>query len=220
MFLNLRTPTRLRAGLCLGIALFAAVCQAGASSFCGGLSPEERASSGIAGLTPAQSASLDTLVGRDVSLAREGGVTAFSTTFTARLTAQERTDCGIGSLDPIQRAKLDSLAARAIALGPPPEDAFTYAPKPTPAPQKSTAGGVLSAIGHMDVHGDLSFTVGGGSHGSSLYGTSMDAFATDPSGTFTIGVGFDDYRGKGLFLPIAPIDPADPFYFGIPWLDR
>jgi hypothetical protein len=49
-----------------------------------------------------------------------------------------------------------------------------------------------------EIHGDVSFTVGAGSHGSSFYGTSVDLSVTDPTGHFTVAVGFDDYRGKGL----------------------
>ena len=63
----------------------------------------------------------------------------------------------------------------------------------------------------MEVHGDLSFTVGAGSHGSNFYGTSMDLTATDPSGRFTIGVGVSDYHGKGLLALCAPDAPYAPF---------
>jgi hypothetical protein len=61
------------------------------------------------------------------------------------------------------------------------------------------------------VHGDLSLTVGAGSHGSSFYGTSLDLFASDPSGKFTIGVGVSDYRGRGLIGPYCPVFLEPPF---------
>ena len=102
---------------------------------------------------------------------------------------------------------LDMLAARAIAMGPPPMQAFEYAPPApaaVPAPPPET---LVSAPLGTQVHGDLSFTIGGGSHGSSFYGTSMDLFVTDPSGRFTVGIGVSEYRGKGFFAPYYPYGP-------------
>jgi hypothetical protein len=90
------------------------------------------------------------------------------------------------------------------AMGPPPSQAFTYARPAAPPPPASLVSAPLS----VEVHGDLSLTVGGGSHGSSFYGTSMDLFVTDPSGKFTIGVGFSEYRGKGFFNPYGLCEPV------------
>jgi hypothetical protein len=190
--------------------------------FAEGLSPAEREASGLSKLNPAQTASLDALVEKDVTIAHQGGVTGFASAFTARRTPQELAGAGISTLNPSERGVLDVLAAQAIALGPPPEQAFTYspAPQPTPAPAPKTAvpNPVISTLERMQIHGDLSFTVGGGSHGQSFYGTSMDVNATDPTGHFTIGVGLDDYKGRGLLYPPGPYPQLDPFYMGSPWL--
>ena len=179
----------LRAGIACAAMLLATMARAAEAGFSDGLSAEEKAACGITRLTAAQLAALDGLVGRDVTLARQGGVTGFSSAFLARHSAQERAAAGIGLLSDKERSTLDRLAARAIAMGPPPSS-------------------LVSAPLSVEVHGDLSLTVGGGSHGSSFYGTSMDLFVTDPSGKFTIGVGFSEYRGKGFFNPYGLCEPV------------
>lgn len=179
----------------------AATSAAAADGFSAGLLPTERAASGIATLTPAQAAALDSLVKRDVDLAHQGAVTGFSSAFTERCTPTERAAAGIDLLPAKDRAVLDSLVARAIATGPAPGQAVSYAPPPGAVSSAAT----VSRPPGLDVHGDLSFSIGAGSHGSNFYGTSADVFATDPSGKFTLGVGFSEYRGHGL-LPLC--DPA------------
>jgi hypothetical protein len=191
----------LRAGMACIAILVATAATAAADGFSAGLLPDERAASGIATLTPAQAATLDSLVKRDVDLAHQGAVTGFSSAFTERCTPKERTAAGIDLLPAKDRAVLDSLVARAIAAGPAPGQAISYAPQPAAVSSATT----VSRPPGIDVHGDLSFSIGAGSHGSSFYGTSADVFATDPSGKFTLGVGFSEYRGHGL-LPLC--DPA------------
>jgi hypothetical protein len=213
----MRFPVRearwIRAAFACAAMLLGAAAAEAAESFSAGLSAEERAACGAAKLTPGQVAALDSLVGRDVTLAHEGGVTGFSSAFSARHTAKELASAGIDRLSDKERSALDSYAARAIAFGPSPSQAFAYAPAPpTPAPAEK----LVSAPLGLDVHGDVSFTVGAGSHGTSFYGTSADVFVTDPSGKFTLGFGVDSYRGRGFFLPIAPC--LDPLYLGPPYL--
>jgi hypothetical protein len=196
--------------------------------FSGGLSTEERAASGLSHLSPAETAVLDGLVAQDTTLAHEGGVTGFSSGFAQRHWDRERLASGLQQLSATERAALDRYAARAIALGPPPDQPFAWSPpKATPllAAKPSPAGAVVTALTHMEVHGDVSFTVGAGSHGSSFYGTSMDFTATDPSGKFTVGVAFDSYRGKGLLGlcgpdgVYGPNGPYGPLYRGPGYLD-
>jgi hypothetical protein len=185
-------------------ALLAAAASAAEIRFCEELSPQERAVSGIQRLSPSQVAALDRLVAHDVTLARQGAVTGFSSEFSDRRTDQERAIAGISQLSPAERASLDVLAAKAIALPPPPSDTFTYQP---PAPAPGMVDVKVSSPPKLEVHGDLSFTVGGG-HGSSFYGTSEDLFVTDPLGKFTLGLGFSEYHGKGLgglYGPYCPI---------------
>jgi hypothetical protein len=199
-----------RASLACFAVLLAASAHAYDARFIDSLSPQEKAAAGIPKLTAAQMAALDVLVSHDATLAEQGGVTGFSSGFLARHAGAEREAAGISRLS-------DK------------EQAFTYKPpqaKPTPPPAPSEVA--VSAPLHAEVHGDLSFTVGGG-HGSSFYGTSMDLFVTDPTGKFTLGVGFDDYRGKGilpLYSPYGPYGtygpysaygPIGPAYVGPPY---
>jgi hypothetical protein len=206
----------MRAAFGCVLLAFAACAQAASAGFIGGLSPDERALSGVAGLTAAQAAALDALVSRDVQLALQGGVTAFSSPFSARHSARERADAGLNLLSAKELAVLDMLAAQAIAIGPPPDSPFTYSPPPRPAPAPPET--VVSDVSRVQVHGDISLTVGGGTHGRSFYGTSADLFVTDPTGRFTVGVGFEQFRGKGLLSLCDPYGPYGPDYGGPPFL--
>jgi hypothetical protein len=192
----------LRTALVFGLVLGLGAARAAAFTFSRGLSPDERAACGLAKLTAAQVGALDAYVGRDVTLAHEGGVTGFASAFSARLNPQQRSRAGIDRLSEKERAFLDTMAGRAIAIGPPPSQEFSYRPNLSAPPPPED---VVSPPPAVQVHGDLSFTVGGGSHGSSFYGTSMDVFVTDPSGKFTIGVGVSEFRGRGFFGPYGPL---------------
>jgi hypothetical protein len=181
-----------------GAALLAALCARSADlSFINGLSPEQKTAAGISKLSPSEESVLDALVAQDVTSASEGGVTGFSSSFSERHLEREGLASGLDRLSPQERTALDSWAAAAIAIGPPPESMFAYTPPkaaPAPIPPKAAVATPLRAA----VHGDISFTVGGSSHGGSFYGTSMDVVVTDPTGHFSVALGFEDYRGKGL----------------------
>jgi hypothetical protein len=220
-----------RAGLLCAALLVATTARAAEARFSDTLTPEEKAATGFTRLTPKQSASLDGLVAHDATLARQGGVTGFSSAFSARHTASERASAGLDGLSASEREVLDTMVARAIALGPPPDQGFTYspaAPSPTPSPVPPPSETTVSAPLRAEIHGDLSFVVGGGSHRQSFYGTSADFTVTDPSGNFTLGVGFEELRGKGiqpfygpcgpysLYGPYAPLAPfaGGPAFWG------
>lgn len=200
-----------------GASLLAALCvHASDIPFIGSLSPAQKANAGVSKLSSSQVSILDALVAEDVTLAHDGGVTGFSSAFSERHMEREGLASGLTALSPQERAALDTYAAAAIALGPPPEQMFSYVqPKaaPPPTPPKAAVTTPLKA----EVHGDLSFTVGAGSHGSSFYGTSMDVSVTDPTGHFTVAVGFDDYRGKGLLGLCGPDGVLYPYSSGLPY---
>jgi hypothetical protein len=213
---------RARAGVACAALLWAASARAADDGFCENLSPQESASAGVSKLTAEQAAALDALVSHDVTLAQQGGVTAFASPFLARHTEGERESAGLGGLTEKEQATLDRIVARSIALGPPPEQPFAYSPpkaKPSPSPSKVQVSAPLRA----EVHGDVSFTVGGGSHGRSFYGTSADVSVTDPTGRFTVGVGFDEFKGKGLlglygpYGPYSLYGPVGPPYLAPYW---
>jgi hypothetical protein len=195
----------LRCGIAWAALAIASIARA---AFSDGLSADERIQCAIALLTAPQVAALNGQVGHDVTLAHQGGVSGFSTAFTSRRTATEKADAGIDRLSERQRQALDSFAARAIADGPSPSQMFAYAPPPTPPPAPPQV--LVSAPLGIEVHGDVSLTVGGGSHGSSFYGAGTDLFVTDPSGRFTLGLGFEEIRGRGFFGACGPLDIGPP----------
>jgi hypothetical protein len=204
-------PGIFRIGIACAAMALATMARASESGFSDGLSPGEKAACGISRLTATEVTALNALVGRDVTLARQGGVTGFSSAFAARHTAQELSAAGIGRLSEKERSSLDSLVARAMALGPSPLRSFEYVPPPPAQPVVP-----IPAPQAPEVHGDLTLTIGGG-RGSSFYGSSVDLFITDPSGRFTLGVGVSDYRGRGYFGPYGPYcspyaGPFLPFY--------
>lgn len=213
---QLPAPRLARLGLLLASVLAAVCARASDLSFTSGLSGAERSQAGITRLSEPQASALDTQVARDVALAHEGGVTGFSQDFLARRTPKDRAAAGLDLLTPAEGQALDRLVSRAIALGPPPSQGFRYAPPPTPAPAVKESDVTLSA--KPQIHGDVSVTVGGGSHGQSFYGTSADAYLVDPKHGFTIGVGFSEFRGKGLLDLCGPYGPYAPVYEGPPYL--
>jgi hypothetical protein len=200
-----------RASVAMAGMLLAMTGQAAEAKFINDLSPQEKADVGVAKLTPSQAGALDGLVAHDARLARQGGVTGFSSTFLARLSPSQRDSAGIDRLSEKEQAALNTFVARTIALGPPPDQAYTYSPPEKPSPPPPPPPTLVSTPLHAEVHGDVSFTVGGGSHGSSFYGTSTDLNVTDPTGKFTVGIGFEQFRGKGL---IGLYGPNSPYYYG------
>jgi hypothetical protein len=180
------------------------------------LSPEEAAAVGLAKLSVAQIAALDRFVQRDVGLARDGDVGGFSTNFSQRLTPRERAAAGLDQLAPEQVARLDNYVARAIATPPPPEAEFAYQPKLTPPPATAVGASAAAAAAPASlpmkpqglvVHGDVSFTVGGGS-GGSFYGTGLDVILSDPKGKYTIALGFSTFHGSGRYYPYPLLSPG------------
>jgi hypothetical protein len=201
----------LRLSIAAAAVLLAAGASAAEAGFSASLSPAERSQTGLSRLDPGQLAALDRMVAHDVTLARQGGVTAFSSDFAARHTPPERKAAGVDRLSPPELASLNALVAHTIASPPSLADTMAYEP---PAPAEPMQEVAVTAPPKFSVHGDVSFTVGGG-HGSSFYGTSADLFVTDPSGKFTLGVGVSDFHGKGLLGAYGPyclpiLDPAFP----------
>jgi hypothetical protein len=207
-----------RAGLSCAALLLALGARAAELSFTDGLNPSERASVGVSKLSPSQVAVLNALVTQDVAFAHQGGVTGFSTSFSARHWDRERDASGIDQLSAAERSALDTLAARAIATGPSPDEAFAYTPPKVLPPPAPAAQSVVATLKKAEVHGDVSFTVGAGSHGSSFYDTSMDVSVTDPTGRFTVAVGFDSFHGKGLLGLCGPDGLYGPPYGVMPYL--
>lgn len=186
------------------VACAPALALADQPDFVGSLSDADAKACGLAHLTTAQKAEVDRLANRDITLAREGGVTAFSASFVSRRSDTERHLGGMDTLSQAESDNLDAAVAAAIAYHP-----LTYQATAAPAAKAPAAAPVQTwslPPQKWEVHGDLSLVIGGGSHGSSFYGTGADVYATDPSGKWTLGLGYEEIHGKGflppcLFLP-------------------
>jgi hypothetical protein len=201
-----------RCVLALTLLVVAGSVHAAETEFLSSVNPTDRVSSGISHLSPAQQAALAKCANRDITLAREGDVTGFSGSFTERRTDEERHAAGIDTLTRPERDILDALVANAISYHPMTYQAQVAAPPP---PKASPPPSLVLTQPKMQIHGDLSLTVGAGSGGGSFFGTAMDVSMTDPSGKFTLAVGYSVVRSKGLppwyFDPYGPYAPYGPY---------
>jgi len=198
----MRFPVLLAAVLTAGRLLAAepaavAPAAAPASDFALTLSPQDFAGAGLAKLSADELVAFHACVAREVAAARAGRVSGFAGTFISRRTAAERTQIGLDRLSPAEQENLNLVVARAIAAG---------ATQPDVSPELAREAVVN---GHrLQVHGEVSLTVGGDGHGHSFYGTSFSTTVSDPVTGLTVGVGYDQYKGKG-WLGYGP----DGYYY-------
>lgn len=155
------------------------------------LTPDERTAVGYSHLSGAQVDAIDTLVARDLTLARQGDVVAFAKGFTDRRAPEERVRAGIDQLTPDERARLDALVATVIAARP-----MTAVFQR--AATDSDAGAVKRLPSQAEVHGSVSLFYGRSSGGGSLYGGSVDTWITDPTKRWTLGVGYSEVHTNGM----------------------
>ena len=174
------------------------------ASFTSTLSPESKVAAGITRLTEQQVAALDAQVQREIAIAHQGDVVAFSTTFTHRRTPVQRSEAGLDQLMTPELARLDSLVAIALAYHPPPAGPMILAPA-TPAASPDTYVETLTR--KMEIHGEVSLAYVWGSGGARGYGASMVTTATDPSGKTAITVGISQFNGKGFGCRRYPYSP-------------
>lgn len=178
------------------LALLAAVLGLATASFAadGGfiatLSDQEQAEAGLVRLTAEQQLKLNTLVGREVSLARQGGVSAFAGTFFSRRKPEERTAAGLDALTPKEIEKLNALVAAAIAAKPVP---VTTARRLREAQLKEQR--------RFETHGQVTFVYGRGGGGRDLVGGSIYTELYDRESGVSVGVGVSRYDGTGWWLP-------------------
>ena len=150
------------------------------------LQAEEKTASGVQHLTAAQIGALDSAVEREVKLATQGDVVAFSGTFSDRRTENDRAAMGITTLTAAERRQLDECVARAIANHP---KAVTTAVIPP------SRGGVETYSPGPIVHGSVTFAYLWNSQGGSAYGGAIDIVQTDPAGRYTLGISYSELRG-------------------------
>jgi hypothetical protein len=167
----------------------AASLHAADGGFTATLSSEQLNAAGLSKLSAAEDDALNTLVAREVSAARQGGVRAFAGTFVGRRKPDERAQAGLDRLTPVEQDRLNDFVAAALASGP----AFTE-----PASKLASLDTSVKDPRHLEVHGEVSFMYGWGSGGRSVKGGSIYTTFTDPAGRYQFAVGYSQYEGNGF----------------------
>lgn len=188
-----------RAWLPLAAALVLAAAPARAdepASFTAKLDAADQAAVGLAKLSPAQLAALDTQIAREITVARQGDVIAFARSFMSRRTGDQLTAAGLAALTPEERTALDTFVARAVAQRP------AVVVKTLAAKAKEDDAVVETVTYKPQIHGEVSLTYGMASGGRSFYGGSFTAIYDDPQHNFTAAFTYAEYHGKGL-LPFG-----------------
>lgn len=181
--------------------LFAAILLSGAltgraeeKSFTESLPEAQQQAAGLNHLTPEQLATLNNLVKRELLLAQQGNVRAFTAEFSKRRSAPERAKAGIDKLTPAERAQLDADVAAAIARQAPPATTALVSPR--------SAEATVQAVGpHPEIHGSVSFVAGTSGGGRNFYGGSFEVEEYDPVHHIGIAFSYSELHGKGLWCP-------------------
>jgi hypothetical protein len=181
-------------------ALFAcAPVIAAEGGFISTLSTTQQSAVGLTHLSAAEQTVLNTLVAREVSLARQGNVRGFAGTFSSRRRPEEKSAAGLDRLSAAELAQLDQLVANAIAAGP-----------VVPAtPQKLTNKDV-ARTDRLEIHGEISLAYGWGSGGRDMRAGSIYTEIYDRQTGTTVGIGYSQVSGNGAWGYGYPYDyPLD-----------
>lgn len=216
MFCHLKKTLWLATGVILAVP-------AASSAFTEDLTPQEKLASGLAVLAPGEISALDRMVAQDEDLAREGGVPGFGIAFTERRTTKESAEAGLARLSLAQKARLNALVAFAIAN--PQLELPHFRPRPAmarpsqPAPPAVPVS-IAPSVPRPEIHGELSFMIGGGK-GGSFYGGALDLSVSDPSGAFSATFGISELRGRGFAYPSLQMpawySPGPPYFQPVFW---
>lgn len=174
-------------GLVLTAALLAvAPLPAAEGGFTATLTSAQQSAAGLTRLSAEEQIALNTLVAREVTLARQGNVKAFAGTFSSRRRPEERTAAGLDRLSASEIETLDQCVAAAIAAG----------PVPPTAPQKLQDKDVARKD-RLEVHGTVSLAYGWGSGGREMRAGSLYTTIHDRETGTTLGLGLSRISGDG-----------------------
>ena len=150
-----------------------------------------------------QRAALDSQIERELTVARQGNVVAFSRSFLQRRTSDQVAAAGLATLSPEERATLDRFVARAVAQRP-------AVLVPTLAARAKTADDtVIETVTYKpQLHGEVTLTVGTAGSGRTFYGGSFTTVYEDPQRNFSVAFTYAEDHGKGL--PYFGDDCSDP----------
>ena len=161
-------------------------------SFTAQLASTDRTAAGLHHLSAAQLATLDAQVARELTVARQGDVVAFSRSFLSRRTADQVAAAGLAALTPPERTALDTFVARAVAQRPAPVVA-------TLAAKAKVADNVVETVTYKPrLHGEVTLTVGTAGSGRNFYGGSFTTIYDDPQHRFSAAFTYAEYHGTGL----------------------
>jgi hypothetical protein len=161
-------------------------------SFTAQLASADRTAAGLHQLSAAQLAALDAQVVRELTVARQGDVVAFSRSFLSRRTADQVAAAGLSALMPLERTALDAFVARAVAQRPTPVVA-------TLAAKVKVADNVVETVTYKPrLHGEVTLTVGTAGSGRNFYGGSFTTIYDDPQHHLTAAFTYAEYHGAGL----------------------
>ncbi len=163
------------------------------------LALDTQASPGLEKLNSTQRAALEKQIDAEISLARSGNVTAFSTPFTARRTYAQRAGAGLDQLTPSELAVIDAHIAHTLSQRP----AYSY------RRTKLSADAIETETAKAKISGEVSFTYGTDGHGRNFYGGSFTSIWESPSRNLAIALTVARYKGDGLFL--------DPCHYDSPF---
>jgi len=184
---------RLAAALCLG----ATAAWAADARFSSTLTPEDKRTAGLVGLSSDQIAILDALVRRDTAArgqtpAPKSAAEAAPAEFSRRLSADEARNIGLPALSPAQVARLDALVDRHQAallartlLAPP--SFLTPARREVATERKS----------ERNIHGTFSLSYGWGKGGYSEKTGAMAVTIDDPARNLSVTIGYAESHIKG-----------------------
>lgn len=149
------------------------------------LSVQEQLEAGLGKLSAEQQVVLNTLVAREVAIARENGLNGFAGSFSSRRSTDERTRIGLDRLTAAEEEKLNALVAQALA-------ARVAMPKSRPRLRDSDING---AHRKREVHGSVSVGYGWGRGGREFRTGSVYVHTYDPETGIGIGVGVATTEG-------------------------
>lgn len=187
---------RIFPALLLALALIVATARAGTNpAFSAQLDSADLTAAGLDKLSAAQRSALDTQVERELAVARQGDVIAFSRSFLQRRTADQTAAAGLAALTPAERTVLDAFVARTVARRP-------AVIVPTLTAQAKTADDtVIETVTYKpQLHGEVTLTVGTAGRGRNFYGGSFTTVYDDPQRNFSVAFTYAEYHGKGLLF--------------------
>ncbi|MBC7368155.1 MAG: hypothetical protein H7343_15305 [Undibacterium sp.] len=179
------------AALALGL-FYGASARADEPGFTAKLGAIDQSATGLAKLSAEQAAALDAQIVREIAVARQGDVVAFSRSFIQRRSADQLTAAGLSALTPEERHQLDIVVARAVAQRP------AIVVRTLSAKAKAADDAVETITYKPQLHGEVTLTVGTAGGGRNFYGGSFTTVYDDPQRKFSVAFTYAEYHGKGL----------------------